>query len=88
LGIGRLVSEPKDLAGKRVSVKSWTHSASVWQRGLLVQHYGVELSSIEWVAEMAAHGEGKGGPEWARITPKPRERSLDQMLASGATSPS
>jgi len=75
------VKEPKDLTGKRVGIQSWTNSASVWQRGLLAQDYGVDLSSIEWVAESAAHG--AGGAKWARIATKPRERSLDQMLASG-----
>jgi 4,5-dihydroxyphthalate decarboxylase len=75
------VKEPKDLTGKRVGIQSWTNSASVWQRGLLAQDYGVDLSSIEWVAESAAHG--AAGPEWSRIAIKPRERSLDQMLASG-----
>ena len=72
------ITEPKELSGKRVGIQSWTNSASVWQRGLLAQDYGVDLSSIEWVAESAAHG-----ASWARITTKPRERSLDQMLASG-----
>ena len=72
------IKEPKELSGKRVGIQSWTNSASVWQRGLLAQDYGVDLTSIEWVAESAAHG-----AEWARIATKPRERSLDQMLASG-----
>lgn len=72
------VREPKDLTGKRVGIQSWTNSASVWQRGLLAQDYGVDLSSIEWVADSAAHG-----AKWARIATKPRDRSLDQMLASG-----
>ena len=72
------VKEPKELAGKRIGIQSWTNSASVWQRGLLAQDYGVDLSSIEWVAESVAHG-----AKWARIAAKPRERSLDQMLARG-----
>jgi 4,5-dihydroxyphthalate decarboxylase len=80
LSSGAAVKEPKDLAGKRVGIQSWTNSASVWQRGLLAQDYGVDLSSIEWVAELDAHG--AGGPRWARIATKPRDRSLDQMLAS------
>ena len=73
-----VVKAPKDLTGKRVGIQSWTNSASVWQRGLLAQDYGVDLSSIEWVAESAGHGAA-----WARIATKPRERTLDQMLASG-----
>jgi 4,5-dihydroxyphthalate decarboxylase len=75
------INGPKELTGKRIGIQSWTNSASVWQRGLLAHDYGVELSSIEWVAESAAHG--TGGAKWARIATKPRDRSLDQMLASG-----
>ena len=78
---GAGVKEPKELTGKRIGIQSWTNSASVWQRGLLAQDYGVDLASIEWVAESAAHG--AGGTKWARIVTKPRDRSLDQMLASG-----
>jgi 4,5-dihydroxyphthalate decarboxylase len=78
---GAAVKEPKDLTDKRVGIQSWTNSASVWQRGLLAQDYGVDLSSIEWITESAAHG--AGGPNWARVATKPRDRSLDQMLASG-----
>jgi len=75
------IEEPKNLSGKRIGIQSWTNSASVWQRGLLAEDYGVDLASIEWVAELAAHG--AGGAKWARMVAKPRERSLDQMLAVG-----
>ena len=77
------VKEPKDLSGRRVGIQSWTNSASVWQRGLLAQDFGVDLKSIEWVAELHREGETVKGPQWARINGKPKERSLDQMLASG-----
>lgn len=77
------IKEPKELAERRVGIQSWTNSASVWQRGLLSQDFGVDLKSIEWVAELHREGERGKGPQWARITGKPKERSLDQMLASG-----
>jgi len=77
------IKEPKELSGRRVGIQSWTNSASVWQRGLLAQDFGVDLKSIEWVAELHQEGERGRGPQWARINGKPKERSLDQMLASG-----
>ena len=78
------IREPKELSGRRVGIQSWTNSASVWQRGLLAQDFGVDLSSIEWVAELHHEGEVRRGAEWARISQKPRDLSMDQMLARGA----
>ena len=43
----------------------------------------MDLKSIEWVAELHLEGERARGPQWARINGKPKDRSLDQMLASG-----
>ncbi len=77
------VKEPGELSGRRIGIQSWTNSASVWQRGLLAQDFGVDLKSIEWIAELAPGGERGRAPEWARIKEKPKDRSLDQMLASG-----
>ena len=78
------IERPQDLRGRWIGIQSWTNSASVWQRGVLADDFGVDLSSIEWVAEIAGHDGPRGGPEWARIRPKDADRSLDQMLASGA----
>ena len=77
------IKEPKELKGKRIGIQGWTNSASVWQRGLLAEDFGVDLKSIEWVAELHQEGEGKRGPEWARISRKPKDPSLDHMLANG-----
>jgi 4,5-dihydroxyphthalate decarboxylase len=77
------IKEPKELTGKRIGIQGWTNSASVWQRGLLAEDFGVDLKSIEWIAESHQEGEGRRGPDWARISPKPKEPSLDKMLAHG-----
>ncbi len=77
------VTEPKQLNGKRIGIQSWVNTAGVWQRGILRQEYGVDLASIEWVRESPEEGEAKRAPAWARISQKPREQALDQMLASG-----
>jgi 4,5-dihydroxyphthalate decarboxylase len=77
------IKEPKELTGRRIGIQSWTNSASVWQRGLLAQDFGVDLKSIEWIAALPQGGEGRIGPEWARISRKPKDPTMEQMLANG-----
>jgi 4,5-dihydroxyphthalate decarboxylase len=77
------IKAPKELSWKRVGIQSWTNSASVWQRGLLAQDYGVDLGSIEWVEESHGGSERSRAPEWAHLSQAPPSRTLDQMLASG-----
>jgi 4,5-dihydroxyphthalate decarboxylase len=78
------IAEPKDLTGKRVGLQSWTNSASVWQRGMLADDFGVDLKSIEWITESGEEGGPRRAPDWARIRAKDGDRSVDQMLANGA----
>jgi 4,5-dihydroxyphthalate decarboxylase len=77
------IKEPKELTGRRIGIQGWTNSASVWQRGLLAEDFGVDLKSIEWIAELHQEGAGRRGAPWARISRKPKEPSMDQMLANG-----
>lgn len=41
--------EPADLAGKNVGVQSWQTTANVWLRGILTEHYGLDLESVTWI---------------------------------------
>lgn len=76
------IQRPGQLTGRRIGIQSWTNSASVWQRGLLAQDFSVDLKSIEWVTTLHQSATGRM-PEWARISPKAKDRSLEQMLAKG-----
>lgn len=42
------IEEPADLNGKRVGLDTLQNSAGLWMRGILRDHYGVDLKSIEW----------------------------------------
>src|SRR5713226_5879115 len=44
------IKTPKDLEHKRVGVALYTQTAAVWIRGHLTHQYGVDLSTIRWVA--------------------------------------
>jgi 4,5-dihydroxyphthalate decarboxylase len=77
------IQSPKELTGKRIGIQSWTNSASVWQRGLLAEEFGVDLKSVEWIVGLHQEGEGRTGPQWARISRKPKDVTMEQMLANG-----
>lgn len=42
------ITEPGDLAGKRVGVQEYHQTAAVWIRGILQRDYGVDLSAVRW----------------------------------------
>ncbi|NQU72626.1 MAG: ABC transporter substrate-binding protein [Rhodospirillales bacterium] len=43
------ITTPKDLAGKRIGVQEYRQTAAVWIRGILTEHYGVDLGDVQWV---------------------------------------
>jgi 4,5-dihydroxyphthalate decarboxylase len=45
------IARPKDLEGRRVGVRTWQTSAGLVARGILQDDHGVDLSSIDWVAQ-------------------------------------
>ncbi len=45
------VRDVRDLNGARVGLRSFQTTAGVWVRGILEHEYGVDLTSIEWVAQ-------------------------------------
>mgnify|MGYP000011760362 FL=1 len=42
------VEEPADLAGKKVGISSWQTAANVWTRGIFAEHYGLDLTAVQW----------------------------------------
>lgn len=45
------VRSAADLNGRRIGIRTWETTAGVWIRGVLQHDYGVDLTSIEWVAQ-------------------------------------
>jgi 4,5-dihydroxyphthalate decarboxylase len=44
------IDDPADLAGKRVGIVNWQTTTGIWQRGILADRHGLDLSAVEWVA--------------------------------------
>ncbi|MBY8855048.1 ABC transporter substrate-binding protein [Nocardia sp. CA2R105] len=53
--VGGPVESPKDLAGKRVGVRSYTQTTGMWVRGVLAEDYGVDPDDITWVTTEGPH---------------------------------
>lgn len=45
------ISRPADLNGRCVGVRNWGTTAGLWLRGILADEHGVDLASIDWVAQ-------------------------------------
>jgi len=45
------ISEPKELEGKRVGVMGFGYNPAVWMRQILMQHYAVDISKVNWIED-------------------------------------
>ncbi len=76
------LQRPADLSGKRIGIRRFQNTASVWVRGILSDEYGVERESIRWFTE---------GQEELEVNLPPRisttrvaaGKLLDDMLREG-----
>ena len=76
------IEKPSDLNGKRVGLDTLQNSAGLWMRGILQDHYGVDLKSIEWWCQ-----EEEDVPfepaSWMQLRRVPKGKNIDQMLLNG-----
>jgi 4,5-dihydroxyphthalate decarboxylase len=45
------INAPRDLANKRIGSRTYRTALTVWTRGLLKEHYGVDFSNVQWVLQ-------------------------------------
>lgn len=45
----RGIETPKDLEGRRIGSRQYRTAITIWLRGLLKEHHGVDISALEWV---------------------------------------
>jgi 4,5-dihydroxyphthalate decarboxylase len=76
------IEKPSDLNGKRVALDTLQNSAGLWMRGILQDHYGVDLKTIEWWCQ-----EEEDIPfepaKWMKLKRVPEGKNVDQMLLDG-----
>ena len=70
---------PRDLAGKRIGVRSWNQTTAAWLRGILANDYGVDFSKVKWFTFEDGHvAEAKDPSGVIRAT-----KDMTQMLIDG-----
>ena len=45
------IDRPEDLDGKRIAIREWGMTAVVWIVGILAEEHGLDLRTVDWVAE-------------------------------------
>jgi 4,5-dihydroxyphthalate decarboxylase len=72
---------PRDIEGRKVGLRTWSQTTSVWIKGVLAHEYGVDLDAVTWLTKADAHlPEHRDPPCCQRL---PAEADLGQMLLSG-----
>jgi 4,5-dihydroxyphthalate decarboxylase len=72
---------PKNLAGRRVGVRSFAQTTGCWIRGILWKDYGVDLATVNWVTFEDAHiAEFRDPPGVERA---PEGKDMTRMVLDG-----
>ena len=75
------IHTPRDLAGKRVGTRQYRTAVTLWVRGLLKDHYDVDVGAIRWfvqVKDVFPHHDSK-----TSITYVDEKRSMVEALLAG-----
>ncbi len=76
------IETPKHLEGRRVGIRTWQNTALLWVRGILEDHYGVDLTRIEWIRQDEEDVPFTLPPRF-KVSQLGRERNLNTMLVEG-----
>ena len=76
------IEKPADLNGKRVGLDTLQNSAGLWMRGILQDHYGIDLKSIEWWCQEEEDVSFQPAP-WMKVKRVPHGKDIDRMLLEG-----
>jgi 4,5-dihydroxyphthalate decarboxylase len=75
------ITDPLELAGKTLGVRSYTQTSGVWVRGILQDAFGLDLGTLKWVTFEGAHLDEFQDPP--SVTRAPSDKNLPDMVKSG-----
>jgi 4,5-dihydroxyphthalate decarboxylase len=92
VNVGSGITEPSDLNGKRVGIRSFTTTTGAWLRGILANDYSVDLDSIRWVTFEEPHvaeyvDRTQRAPAGRAIVPMLLDGELDAVLGERSNDP-
>ena len=75
------ITDPRELNGKTLGIRSYTQTSGVWVRGILQDGFGVDLGSLKWVTFEGAHLDEYNDPPSA--TRAAADANMAAMVKSG-----
>ena len=75
------LTDPRELKGKTLGIRSYTQTSGVWVRGILQDAYQLDLSSLRWVTSEGAHLDEYHDP--SNVSRVPADANLADMVRSG-----
>lgn len=75
------IESPKDLEGRKVGIRAYSVTTCVWNRQILTEEYGVDISRITWVVDDEEHVQALQLPP--NVIHAPEGRSLYEMMKDG-----
>ena len=76
------IETPKDLERRKVGIRTWQNTALLWIRGMLEDHYGVDISTFRWYRQDEEDIPFTMPPQFD-VTQLRREQNLNRMLVEG-----
>ena len=75
------LTDPRELNGKTLGVRSYTQTSGVWVRGILADGFGLDLGSLKWLTFEGAHLDEYTDP--SNVTRAPADANMAEMVKSG-----
>jgi len=75
------ITDPRELNGQTLGIRSYTQTSGVWVRGILQDGFGVDLGSLKWVTFEGAHLDEYQDPPSA--TRAAADKNIADMVKSG-----
>jgi 4,5-dihydroxyphthalate decarboxylase len=75
-------TDPKELNGKTLGIRSYTQTSGVWVRGILQDAFGLDLSSLKWVTFEGSHLDEYTDP--ANVSRAPEGANMADMVKDGS----
>jgi 4,5-dihydroxyphthalate decarboxylase len=76
------IRTPRDLIGRKIGVKAFLVTATLWLRGILEHEYGVPHQSVQWFSELDEDVDFTP-PPGLQLTKLPPSASVEDMLTAG-----
>src|ERR1051326_6839073 len=75
-------TDPRELNGKTLGIRSYTQTSGVWVRGILQDAFGLDLSSLKWVVFEGSHLDEYKDP--SNVARAPEGANMAEMVKDGS----